>query len=59
MGEGGKEAAESERERGKRSLPASLVLRVTAGVDDAVHVQVEVVELDIIWIWLGGVHWDL
>lgn len=36
-----------------------LVLWVTAWVDDAVHVKVEVVKLDVIWIRFCGVHGDL
>ena len=37
----------------------SLILRVTAGMNDAVHVKVEVIELHLVGVGLGGVHWDL
>lgn len=35
-----------------------LVFRVSAGVDDAVHVQVQVVELHLVGVRFGGVHGD-
>ncbi len=35
------------------------VLRVEARVDDAIHVKVQVVKLDAIWVGCGGVHRDL
>lgn len=33
-----------------------LVFRVSAGVDDAVHVQVQVVEFHLVGVWFGCVH---
>ena len=36
-----------------------LVFRVAAGVNDSVHVQVEVVKLHVVGIWLSRVHRDL
>ena len=38
---------------------SSPVLRVAAGMDDPVHVQVEVVKLHLIRVRLSGVHWHL
>lgn len=35
-----------------------LVLRMTTGMDYAIHVQVEVVKLDAIWIVLRCIHGD-
>ena len=37
----------------------SLVLRVTARVDDPVHIKVQVIELDFVGVWLRSVHWYL
>lgn len=37
----------------------SLVLRVAAGVDDPIHVQIEVVKLNIIGVRLSRIHWYL
>jgi hypothetical protein len=31
---------------------------VEAGVDDAVHVEVEIVKLHVVWVDSGGVDWD-
>ena len=37
--------------------PPSLVLRVATGVDDPVHVQVEIVKFDVIGVGLCCIHW--
>jgi hypothetical protein len=37
----------------------SLVLRVAAGMDDPIHVQVEVVKLNIVRVRLSSINWHL
>ena len=40
------------------TLWGSLVLGMTARMNDSIHVQVQVVEFHIVWIWLGCVNWN-
>ena len=32
---------------------------MTAGMDDAIHVQVKVIKLHPVGVFLAGIHWDL
>lgn len=43
----------------KGKFVSLLVFRVSAGVDDAVHVQVQVVKFHLVGVWFGGVHGNL
>lgn len=36
-----------------------VVVRIAARMDDPIHIQIQIVELYIIWVWLARVYWYL
>lgn len=36
-----------------------LVFRMSTGMDDSIHIQIEIIKLHIIWIWFTGINRNL